>query len=157
MTMWNTRGRDTSCDAATSKWRWLKVGREVTPAKASEDTQVRFLSLSLVSFSFSFSFSYSFFFFYFYIWHMLSIRQGGGVGVPAWEFISTSSPLEHQCRSLQRFCWWHSPSMEHPERQCNTLSMSYILSIVMFKGFVPMLNHILYSDADSIFINLIKM
>lgn len=53
-----------------------------------------------------------------YLWHMFSIRQSGGFGVPA------SSPLEHQHCSLQRLYWWHSPSMEHPKCQCSTLSIS---------------------------------
>lgn len=65
---------------------------------------------------------------HFYIWHVLSNRQGGGVGVPAGEFSSASSPLEHQRHSLQRLYGWYSPSMEHPKCQCNALSQRILYS-----------------------------
>ena len=50
--VWITPGRDTSYDAFTWRWRWRRDAREVTPARASEDTQVSLshslhLSLSL--------------------------------------------------------------------------------------------------------------
>ena len=60
---------------------------------------------------------------------MLSIRQGGGVGVPAGEFSSASRSLQ-RCHSVQRLYWWYSPSMEHPKRQCRYLQHIVLLNVI---------------------------
>ena len=122
--VWITPGRDTSYDAFTWRWRWRRDAREVTPARASEDTQV---SLSL-SHSLHLSLCVCVCVCLLFFMSLISspaIRQGGGVRVPAGELSSAPSPLERQCHSVQRLCWWHRPSMEHPKCQCNSFLYPY--------------------------------
>lgn len=59
---------------------------------------------------------------------LLSIRQGGGFGLPAGGFCPPSPPVERQCHSLQRLHGWYSPSMEHPNCQCSTISISGVFN-----------------------------
>lgn len=105
-TMWVTRGRNISCDVPTWKPRWRQDGREVTPAKASEDTRVRRRCCFVC-----------------HVFFMSDIccptnRQGCGFGVPAGGFSAASSALEHLRDSVQRLDGWYSQSMEHPKRTC---------------------------------------
>lgn len=55
---------------------------------------------------------------------LLSTRQGGGFGVPAGGFSPPSAPVERQRHGLQRLHGWYSPSVEHPNCQCSTISLS---------------------------------